>query len=103
MHGKGSRTGKTNENQFDVSNASMDYYFTDTDDKYNMVSPMKSSLCTSIDAMYEADVRFAIKPICAPDPEFKGLWGDKSIHSMSSQSAIMGIPSFQIESPPNLR
>jgi hypothetical protein len=68
----------------DVSNLPMEYYFTNTNDQTNFVEPMKSSFIASLDAIYVADPTYTVKPNCAVDLEFKGLWDDKTIHSMAS-------------------
>ena len=36
-------------------------------------------------------------------PEFQGQWKNSDVHSMSTQSSLIGIPSFQIELPPDVR
>ena len=45
---------------------------------------MRSSFTDSLNAIYVADPSYTVKPNCAIDLEFEGLWYDKTIHSMAS-------------------
>jgi hypothetical protein len=66
---------------------------------------MYDFLATKINETYVGDSNYdgTTEPNAAADPEYRGLWGDNTIHTMNSQSTEMGIPGFQLESPATVR
>jgi hypothetical protein len=95
MHGKGVRSGDR-LNQIDLGNNSAIYYLNNTRDETNIINPIYKHFLENITAIYVGDSEYlsTTEPNVAHNPEYKGLWGNKSIHTMNSQSSIMGIPSF---------
>ena len=101
IHGKGTRTG-ARENQMDVSNIPMKYYF-DTSDNTAVSDPILAEMKTGLNAIYANDASYTVKPNVADDPEYTGLRGDKTIRTMSMQAGEMGIPTLFIHLPYNVR
>lgn len=66
---------------------------------------MYDFLATKINETYVGDSNYdgTTEPNAAADPEYRGMWGDLTIHTMNSQSSEMGIPGFQLESPATVR
>ena len=104
MHGKGVRSGDR-LNQIDIGNNSAIYYLNNTSDETNIIDPMYRYFLENITAIYvgDSDYSSTTEPNVADSPEYKGLWVNKTIHTMNSQSSRMGIPSFQFESPATVR
>ena len=43
---------------------------------------MKTLLKSAVDAIYANDSTYTVKPVMADDPEYTGLYADKSIRTM---------------------
>jgi hypothetical protein len=80
IHGKGTRTG-ARENQIDISLDPFNYYF-DSADVVAVSDPMKALLKSGVDAIYANDPTYTVKPVMADDPEYTGLYADKSTRTM---------------------
>ena len=82
----------------------MEYYQGSKGDDLNkVIIPIWNSIRASINAIYANDASYTVKPWCATNLEYTGLWGDKSIHSISMQTAKKGIPGLQIETMLDVR
>ena len=81
----------------------MDYY--QNIDYELIILPMWNMIRESLNAIYVGDPFYTgtKEPWCATNLEYNGLWGDKTIHSISMQTAYMGIPVLQIETMLDVR
>lgn len=105
FHGKHHRKDADENWDIDVGCEASKAYWDDKDRPF-FVYKMREHLGHNIDKIYEGiELKAANgtrKPRAEIDPFLHGFWGT-DYHTMTSQSSIMGIPTFQFEMPPHVR
>jgi hypothetical protein len=103
FHGKYDREKQSIRGNIDCALLSMNNYFTKAD-RENVVEPLGKSFKKKINKIYK-DKKVGLdhlKGRAEIDPDLDGFWGYNR-HSMNSQCSKAGIPSLQLEIPPDFR
>ena len=103
FHGKYDREKQSIRGNIDCALLSMQNYMTKKD-QVNIVHPLSMAFKKKINRIYK-DKKIGLdhlKGRAEIDPDLDGFWGYDR-HSMNSQCSKMGIPSLQLEIPPDFR
>ena len=82
---------------------SLKNYFSGQSDQKKIVDPLKRAFFKKMTAAYEDTYPAGVEVEVDVDPEYLQGFQGWNIHTMTSQNCKLGIPSIQLELPPQIR